>query len=394
MSVALSPELRLVVACCTWPPSAARAQSVRAAADAGVDWDMVCALVERHRVRGLVYDGLRSSGAALPEAVERRLVEGAANTARHSLFLAGEALRLQDLLDRASVRGVFLKGTALAKLAYGNIGIKQAWDIDLLVAPQNLMASCTVLAAAGYRRLIPAPDVPDDLFLAWSRHANEAEFVNDANHTHVELHWRVSRSETELSHITARAPGRDVPVMGQQTLRTLADADHFSYLCVHGAHHGWFRLKWLADLAAWLNTLPAEAIEDYHRQACAHRVGASTAQSLRLCEVLFGTVLPPALSASLAADPKTAELVDFALAEIATVQAPAAGGESLRHKFRSTLYLFALTPRPLDFARSLFSGAFRADDLAVVKLPPALFAVYLPLRPFLWLWRRVLRRRV
>jgi hypothetical protein len=393
MSVALSPELRLVVACCTWPPSAARAQAIRVVAEAGVDWDLVSALVERHRVRGLVYDGLRSCGAALPQAVERKLAEGAAKTARHSLFLASEALRLQDLFDRASVRAVFLKGTPLAKLAYGNIGIKQAWDIDVLVAPEDLMASCALLMAEGYRRLTPAPAVPDDLFLAWSRHANEVEFINDASRTHVELHWRVSRSATELSHVNARAPGRTVPVMGQRALRTLSDADHFSYLCMHGAHHAWFRLKWLADLAAWLKILPEETIGACYRQACAHHVGPSAAQALRLCEMLFGTVLPPALSASLAADAKTAKLVDFALAEIATVKEQPHGGDTLPHRIRSTFYLFQLIPRRADFARNLLSFAFRADDLAVVQLPPALFLFYLPLRPFLWLWRRVLHRQ-
>ena len=53
------PELLLVTACCRWPPSPEREAAVRDAAAARIDWELFPRVVARHRVEGLVHDGLR-----------------------------------------------------------------------------------------------------------------------------------------------------------------------------------------------------------------------------------------------------------------------------------------------------------------------------------------------
>ncbi|HEY0303237.1 MAG TPA: nucleotidyltransferase family protein, partial [Rhizomicrobium sp.] len=251
----LTNEFLLAAACCIWPPSERRVATIRSAAAQPVDWQNFLQVVARQRIAGLVHEGLRSADVAPPETAKDSLATDAGKISRDALKLASEALRLQAAFDAASIPVVFVKGTTLALLAYGNIGIKHAWDIDLLVTPQDLRRGCDVLAAAGYKRMLPPASMPDERFFAWAAFARECVFLN-AGGTYLELHWRLSDNRAQLAHVTAASPSRSVAVSNGRTLRTLRDEALFSHLCLHGARHGWSRLKWLADLSAWLATMP------------------------------------------------------------------------------------------------------------------------------------------
>lgn len=55
-----------------------------------------------------------------------------------SVKMAAENVRLQRPFDKARLPVLFLKGASLAVLAYGNLGLRESKDIDLLVSPENL----------------------------------------------------------------------------------------------------------------------------------------------------------------------------------------------------------------------------------------------------------------
>ena len=60
----------------------------------GVDWDRMAAVARRHRVEGLVHDGLRRAGIAPPPEVAGPIATEAAAIARQNLGFASEAHRL------------------------------------------------------------------------------------------------------------------------------------------------------------------------------------------------------------------------------------------------------------------------------------------------------------
>jgi hypothetical protein len=72
-------------------------------------------------------------------------------------------MRLQRLLEQAACPCAFLKGVTLAALAYGDFGIRQSKDIDLIVPAASFSAACAVIEAAGYRRVRPPPSVSGEL---------------------------------------------------------------------------------------------------------------------------------------------------------------------------------------------------------------------------------------
>jgi hypothetical protein len=78
--------------------------------------------------------------------------------------MAAEAIRLQRLFDDVKIPVLFLKGASLEMLAYGNLGLRSAKDIDLLVTPEFLEPAIALLTRTGYRRFDPPPDIHDRSF--------------------------------------------------------------------------------------------------------------------------------------------------------------------------------------------------------------------------------------
>ena len=52
-----------------------------------------------------------------------------------------KSLRLQHLFEDASLPVLFVKGAALAMLAFGNLSLRNSQDIDLLVNRETLPAA-------------------------------------------------------------------------------------------------------------------------------------------------------------------------------------------------------------------------------------------------------------
>src|ERR1035437_5290562 len=145
MVLSSSQEFRLAAACSIWPPSYRRTEAIRAAAAGSIDWARFLRVVRRHGVVGLVHDGLSRAQIGVPPDIARQVAEHAAALVQENLALAAEALRLQQLFAEANLPVTFIKGVSLAKLAYGNLGVRHGKDLDLLVAPASLPAAVVVV---------------------------------------------------------------------------------------------------------------------------------------------------------------------------------------------------------------------------------------------------------
>ncbi len=77
---------------------------------------------------------MQQAGIAAPAEVDRRIAAHAMEAARVALDMERETLHLQSAFDDADLPAFFVKGSALAVLAFGELGVKQSWDIDLVKA--------------------------------------------------------------------------------------------------------------------------------------------------------------------------------------------------------------------------------------------------------------------
>ena len=160
MTRSLPPEFRLIAACAMWPPSDRRTHAISAALSEPLDWPRALRVARRHQVVGLVHDALTRQR---PESTGNHsdLRTEAAILVRDNLDMAREALRLQRLFDDANLPVLFIKGAALAILAFGNLGLRYGQDIDLLIPYESLTAATMLIARAGYRRFDPPCDIND-----------------------------------------------------------------------------------------------------------------------------------------------------------------------------------------------------------------------------------------
>jgi hypothetical protein len=383
-------EFTLAAACCR-PPGGARTAAVHATAAGPVDWRRFERVLTRHRIEGLANAALGEAGVAGDAALAGFLASAGREIAIGGLRLAAETTRVQSALDKAGVVNLVLKGATLDALAWGAVGLKRAWDIDLLVEPTEARRARQVLQGAGYA--LREPDAPDDAaFDAWAALAKECVFVHRTSGLVVELHWRLVDASGLLPGLSARSAAQSVRLSDTLELRTLAAEPLFAYLCVHGASHAWSRLKWLADLGALWARGDDAARTALYRGACALGAGNCPATAVLLCERLLGVAPPETIAPKIQANSKARSLAALAIDAMTH-----GGGET------------EIADRPLFQERILLSSfrfadgwryrwaewtrqAVSIDDRLRFPLPARLAFLYAPMRAPLWIWRRIRRR--
>lgn len=382
----ISDEFALLAACCRWPASSARNRDIATRAAEPINWPAFVALARRHRVEGLAQRALKEAGIALPEGSSQELAARASDIAMQNLLQAAETLRISQSLEAAGIQPLFLKGVTLSVLVFESLGIKQSWDIDLLVRPDEAGAAAQVLGAAGYGRTYPDAGVGDADFVRWMEHHKESLWQRPGSRLYVELHTALVDNPRLLEGVTAASASQEVPLAGG-TIRTLQTDTLYTYLCVHGATHGWSRLKWLADVGAMLARQGQDGIVRLHR--CAQELGGgrSSAQALLLCEALLDMPLPAALRKELAADRPLRWLAGIAVGAMT-----GRGATELDDTMFGTVPLnFAhfLLGRGLSYkASELLRKLSHPEDRMLLPLPGALHFLYPVLAPPLWVVRR------
>jgi hypothetical protein len=390
---ALSTEFRLAAACATWPPSDDRNEAIRVAAAAGVDWPRFVRLTARHRIFGLVHDGLTRAQPDLPPEITRQIRAQAESLVRQDLAKAAECLRLQQMFGKAGVPILFVKGAALALLAFGNLGLRSSQDIDLLVLPDALPEAIALLTAAGYKRYNPQPDIGDDLLRLLTPLCKDFGFVHPSTGIVIELHWRLFLNPHAMIEASLLESSRMVRLSAGAELRTLGEEDLFAYLCAHGACHWWNRLQWLADINALL-TATDQGIEQLIGAATARGAGRAADQALLLCRRLFRTTLP----ATVVSKSKNSAIAHWLEATALAVMT-SDRGEHHPHDARfgttrGSLSSFLLSPSWRYRLAEIKVHLVNQTDVLTLPLPKPLWFLYPLLRLPLWLWRHAAKRRI
>lgn len=387
-----SPEFRLAAACAIWPPSDRQIKAIRAAAAGPLDWPRFLRVARRHEVIGLVHEGLTRARPAVPPQLVGEIGAQAATLARENLAIAHKSLRLQRLFDDANLPVMFIKGPALAKGLFGDVGLRSCKDIDLLVAHETMAAAMALITRAGYRRFDPRQDISEVQLQRLMPLRKDIGFVHEAAGLQVELHWRLFLNPYAMDETSFMMGSQLVPLTAATGLRTLGEEDLFVYLCVHGALHWWYQLKWLADVNALLATSDAN-IERLFRAAEGRGAGRAAAQALLLCRQIFGRSLPSSLMAMIGDD------LTLRWLEATALSAMTAGrGDRKPHDLRfgttrGSLSTFLISRSWRYRLAELKNHLINETDVLTVPLPERLWLLYPILRLPLWIWRHCLLNR-
>ncbi len=166
----------------------------------------------------------------------------------------------------------------------------------------------------------------------------------------------------------------------------LSQEDLFFHLVTHGARHGWFRLRWLTDIDRmvrqglnWSQLLPS-----LMRYDAAH-LGS---QSLILIAQLLHTPVNNEMK-SIMNSSRGRQLAQMTLHIINNIvnltDMPIS--EDVDKYYRGYLLsTMSMYQRWIYIIGLLYPSSY---DAVTLPLPKVLHFMYFPLRPFLWLWRRL-----
>ena len=278
-------------------PDAAATERLAAILATGIDWDRLWHLGHLHEVLPMLVTTIGALGGAvdIPESWTADAQRRRSATLLQNRSLLAELLAALDALNAADVEVIPVKGLVLSEMLYGNLALRPAGDIDILVRPGDLPAAREALRALGYAQ---SPTAPYE-----ERHHpfHDAPYYRPGTFrdTALELHhglaaprqFRMDAASLWERSVTTELFGRQVRVLGPE--------DTLLHLAVHRARAP-LRLRWIVDIAELLRRSGQELdIEFVLAQARAIGARTTLSMTLEVADRLLDAPVPVALSRGL-----------------------------------------------------------------------------------------------
>ena len=338
-----------------------------------LDWDYLFATAYAHGLLPLLQKHLSGDHLVPGQFLSRLKRESVANL-QTVLHLIGKQLRVYKLFKEHGIPVALFKGPLLAQMTYGEISLRQAGDIDLLISRQHFAQARTLLESLGYEMH------PKLTAAQLASHLNfhcELQFMRDDWFTVVDLHWDLAprsfvfkvKAEEVLSRLqTVSLAGTEV--------ETFSDEDLVLYQAMHGAKHLWRRLEWICALAETLRATPAISWDTIGHRAATARATRILALGLRLVQQFSDVEVPDRVLATIDSDGTMQQMAARIRKQLFTTFGAADSTETNLYNLRV-----------MDRKRDAFISALRAifvptlPDWQALALPAALHPLYYAFRP-------------
>jgi Uncharacterised nucleotidyltransferase len=269
-----------------------------------LDWPQLLQLAHDHGLILLLADRMKNlDTSSIPPTSRLRLQELQRSLTVSSLQLTAELFRVLERFANSEIDVLLTKGPGLSARCYGDPGMRQYGDLDLIVRETDMRRSTQVMTDLEYEPRIPL------IAIDAQKSAGEYAFRKRGSDALVEFHtertFRYHPRPLLIEKLFQRRAsvaidGRDVPALSLE--------DELVLICVHGAKHFWERLMWIADVAALIS---AQQALDWNRAiAAACEAGAERILrlGLRLVSDIFAVPLPPHIETVVHSDRTVAKL--------------------------------------------------------------------------------------
>jgi hypothetical protein len=344
--------------------------AVRELVQAPLDWDYVLATAFSHGLMPLLQKNLTTSAADLVsvEVMARMKRESVANS-QSVLHLIGKQLKVYRLFKDAGIRVAIFKGAVLAQMAYGEVSLRQAGDIDLLIDRAHFTEARSLLESLGYEM---TPRLTDAQLASHLAFHCEIPFMRDEWFTIVDLHWGLAPRSfvfaLEAREVMSRL--QSVSLAGT-TVETFCNEDMVLYLSMHGAKHLWHRMEWIVSLAELIraSTINWDVVLDRAERAHATRM---LALGLRLVEVFSDVEIPESVDSQGVMKRMALQIRDQIFKQSHTNEST-----------ETNLYNFRVMDRKRDALVSALRALFvpTVPDWQALALPAPLHPLYYAYRP-------------
>ena len=151
----ISPEEQLLISLCHLSFSEKQKKYICALTKKITDIDKFVYLANEHGIIALVYHNLKEMGAGdlLPEEKMASLANSRMKSLGRNTFLYKNIEQVLELFRQEKIKTVLLKGMALDLSVYGNTGLRQMNDIDILVPRTQCMEARRILLNNGFQSI-------------------------------------------------------------------------------------------------------------------------------------------------------------------------------------------------------------------------------------------------
>src|ERR1041384_7981768 len=244
------------------------------------DWNYPVNTANAHGLTPLLQKHLPADLTPV-NVLSRLKLQSVANT-QNVLHLVGKQLKVYRSFKESNIRVAILKGSVLSQMVYGDVALRQAGDIDVLISRADFAAAKIVLEALGYQM---TPSLTERQVASHLAFHCEIQFVRDDWFTVVDLHWGLSPRSFVFGLTEDEVMSRlqTVSFAGTET-KTFSTEDLILYQAMHGAKHLWRRLERIASLAELVRNLEEFSWSQVVDCAIKARATRILALGLRLAE--------------------------------------------------------------------------------------------------------------
>ncbi|MBA4695770.1 MAG: nucleotidyltransferase family protein [Legionella sp.] len=358
-----------------------------------INWLFFSDLTLRHKVTPHLLPTLSQFGIKkhMPLACYSALKMHATINSCYVLKMIAEAKRLTTLLANAGIPSLLLKGPALSQQLYGQFATREPRDLDLLISNTHLKVVHSLILQSGYVCCVPIEQtLTPKQFKFYQKQKKSFVYYHKKTDQQLELHWRLfDDAQLFPFELSENISSLDQLHIADATIFTLGQEDNLLYLLLHGSHHAWSQLSWVYDIAQLVHRASSLNWIRIQKRVETLQITFPITEGLLLAHLLFDTPLPPFFSELLKKHPVIKTLAGLSLR---VIQNPVYMSKSARltmfvREFRLHMALGSyLKPFTSNFDMV-------AADWELVHLPDKLFFLYYLLRPYLWIYRKILKYR-
>jgi hypothetical protein len=352
-----------------------------------IDWNKLPSLAWQHKIRPMTAAALREAGWPGVPAGVRKVLE---SDERECVTKAMQQVALlRDITAAANaqnLRVIVLKGVALSAHLYGDPFIREAFDLDILVHPDDVGRLDDLLIALGCKMAAQPGLLTPRQSAILERFHHDEKLVHEESGLTVDRHNKLDENPYLIvTNFDELWDGRSRVRIADYSVAILGNADLAHYLGIHAALHAWERWKWLADLHVLYRGEGLLRLRE-------HAVKAGNAHLFNswilLLSAITGAHFPPAIANEAARDGRARRLASRALAISSVAHTP----DTIvghRHFLRSTAYRFTLKREFKFILFALIRLSHSDQDWHAWRLSDRLIPLYFFLRPFLYAKRRL-----
>lgn len=248
----ISNENRLLLCCAQTRISEEQRVCINDLVALPLDWNMVSRSAYETGLETLLYSHLKDipNRRRIPDEFMEMVKKAYHENIARNMFLYYELQRILEFFRSKRIKAILLKGAALAKFMYGDIGLRSMSDLDILVKQEDLDKTKEIMLRLDYISEKDRQEEPNKT----KEHHHIPVYKHREKNIVVEIHWNISESSLGIEMKPWWKRAQPVKLNACDVLIPSPE-DMIIHLCIHLYNHGYDNRIFLRNLCDINETL-------------------------------------------------------------------------------------------------------------------------------------------